>query len=97
MGEHSNRSGYLSRSLSDLQWVLILTGASVIKSSLMLTLNNAAWSLETIPVAKLQELHTSVPTSCLLISVLNLAHLNSPVELGDVYLQHLDLVMLRTF
>lgn len=97
MGGHPTRSGWLSLTLSGLQRVLILTGASERKSSLVLTLNNAARSLETPPVAELQKLHTSVPTSGLLISVLNLAHLTRPVELRGVYLQHLDLVMLRTF
>lgn len=42
MVRHLNTSEYQSLSLSDLQRVLILTGASVSKSSLMLTLNNAA-------------------------------------------------------
>lgn len=97
MGGHPTRSGWLSLTLSGLQRVFILTGASERKSSLVLTLNNAARSLETPPVAELQKLHTSVPTSGLLISVLNLAHLARPVELRDVYLQHLDLVMSRTF
>lgn len=97
MGGHPTRSGWLSLTLSGLQRVLILTGASERKSSLVLTLNNAARSLETPPVAELQKLHTSVPTSGLLISVLNLAHLTRPVELRGVYLQHLDIVMLRTF
>lgn len=97
MVRHLNTSEYQSRSLSDLQQVLILTGASVSKSSLVLTLNNAAQSLETILLEELQKLHTSMPTSCLLISMLNLARLNSPVELRRVSLQHLVFVMLRTF
>lgn len=97
MVRHLNTSEYQSRSLSDLQQVLIPTGASVSKSSLMLTLNNAAQSLETILLEELQKLHTSMPTSCLLISMLNLARLNSPVELRRVSLQHLVFVMLRTF
>lgn len=84
MVKHLETSEYQSLSLSDLEWVLILTGASVSKSSLMLTLNNAAQSSETILVAELQQWHTSAPTSCLLISMLNLAHLNRPVELRCV-------------
>lgn len=84
MVRHLETSDYQSLSLSDLEWVLILTGASVSKSSLMLTLNNAAQSSETILVAELQQWHTSAPTSCLLISMLNLAHLNRPVELRCV-------------
>lgn len=42
MVKHLETSEYQSLSLSDSEWVLILTGASVSKSSLMLTLNNAA-------------------------------------------------------